>query len=218
MSARIPAELAAVLPAQTAAAWRSLAGLLPAGIYLVGGTGLAAHIHHRESRDLDFLFHDPIDLNELQRALEQTAPFAPTLVDDGTLNGVYMNAKVQFLHARDQVPVAPLTRIAGIRVAAVEDILAMKLKVIGDRGELRDYFDVMSIEQQLGRTAEEGLALYRARYDVPAEHASIGHILMALGHFDDVDDDDLLPVGRDVIEKYWQRRQPQVLRHLSRVG
>jgi hypothetical protein len=30
----------------------------------------------------------------------------------------------------------------------------MKLKVVGDRGELRDYFDLMVIEQRTGRMVE----------------------------------------------------------------
>jgi hypothetical protein len=41
--------------------------------------------------------------------------------------------------------------------------MAMKLKVVGDRGELRDYFDLMTIEQRTGRTADEGLALFLER-------------------------------------------------------
>ena len=103
-------------------------------------------------------------------------------------------------------------------VAAVDDILAMKLKVIGDRGELRDYFDVMTIEQRLGRLAEEGIALYLQRFQLPPEHESVRHIILGLGYLDDVDDDDLLPLDRREIERYWHRRQPQIVRNASRFG
>jgi nucleotidyltransferase AbiEii toxin of type IV toxin-antitoxin system len=215
---RLSDALRAVLPRQTAQAWSDVASLLPRGAYLAGGTGLTAHVHHRESRDLDFFFHAPVDLAALRRRLEATGAFAPTLIGDGALDGVLHGAKVQFLHARGQRRLAPLRRIAGIPVAAVDDILAMKLKVIGDRGELRDYFDVMTIEQQLGRTVEEGLALYLRRFGVPPEHESVRHILLGLGYLDDVDDDDLLPLGRAAIERYWHRRQPQIVRNASRFG
>lgn len=214
----LPPELRAVLPAQAAAAWLRLAAGLPRELSLVGGTGLAAHIHHRESRDLDFFFEEPVDLQALHSLLEGLGDFAPTLVAQHTLNGVLLGAKVQFLSSAGQRRLAPPVEIAGLRVASVEDLLAIKLKVIGDRGELRDYFDVMEIERRLGRTAEEGLALYRRRYDVPAEHETLRHIVLSLGYLDDVDDDHALPVERPEIERYWRQRQPQIVRHLSRFG
>jgi hypothetical protein len=214
----LPDTLREVLPAETAHAWSELAPLLPSGSYLAGGTGLAAHLHHRVSRDLDLFFHRTVDLDALRRRLAATGTFAATRVGDGVLDGVLAGAKVQFLHARGQRRLASTRRIAGIPVAGVEDILAMKLKVIGDRGELRDYFDVMTIEQRLGRTAEEGIGLYLERFQVPAEHESVRHIVRGIGYLDDVDDDDLLPVERSEIERYWHRRQPQIVRSLSRFG
>jgi len=39
------------------------------------------------------------------------------------------------------------------------DLLATKLKVIGDRGELRVYFDVLTIERNTGHRVEGGLAV-----------------------------------------------------------
>jgi len=214
----LPAALRAVLPPETARAWAELAPLLPGGAYLAGGTGLAAHVRHRLSRDLDIFFHEPTDLDALQQGLAATRAFAPTRIGDGVLDGVLAGAKVQFLHARGQRRLAPTRRIAGMPVAAVDDILAMKLKVIGDRGELRDYFDVMTIEQRLGRLAEEGIALYLQRFQLPPEHESVRHIILGLGYLDDVDDDDLLPLDRREIERYWHRRQPQIVRNASRFG
>jgi hypothetical protein len=89
--------------------------------------------------------------------------------------------------------------------------MAMKLKVIGDRGELRDYFDLMTIEQRTGRTADEGLALFVARFQPEYPQQAINHILLGLGYFDDVDPDDALPVPRNQIVDYWTRRQPEIV-------
>jgi hypothetical protein len=55
---------------------------------------------------------------------------------------------------------------------------------------LRDYFDLMTIEQRTNRTVDEGLGL---------------------GYFDDVDPDDALPVSRQQIVDYWTRRQPEII-------
>jgi hypothetical protein len=87
----------------------------------------------------------------------------------------------------------------------------MKLKVIGDRGELRDYFDLMTIEQRTGRTAEEGLALFIARFRPEYPQRAISHIILGLGYFDDVDPDDALPAPRTQIVGYWTRRQREII-------
>ena len=88
----------------------------------------------------------------------------------GTLNGVFSATKVQFLHADEARPqhlLEPPVEVDGLRIAGLSDLMAMVLKVVGDRGELRDYFDLMTIEQRTGRTADEGLALFVARFPAP---------------------------------------------------
>jgi hypothetical protein len=112
----------------------------------------------------------------------------------------------------------PLRKMGGLDVAGVGDILAMKLKVVAERGELRDYFDLMAIETQAGRTVEEGIALFIQRYGRPREAASAEPIVRALGYFDDLDDDLALPVTKDEIADYWTRRQPRLLANLARFG
>jgi hypothetical protein len=212
----LPRELQEVLPGDTAQTWEQIAPLLPRELYLIGGTALAVHLHHRVSGDLDFFFHEDVDLDQLAAELQELGPFAITLRDEGTLNGLFSETKVQFLSAASQELLEQPIEVAGLRVASMSDIFATKLKVIGDRGELRDYFDLMEIERQTGRRVEEGLGLLLTRYQVPPGHASINHIIAGLGYLEDVDPDDLLPVEKDVIEAYWRRRQPQVVRHLAR--
>jgi hypothetical protein len=87
----------------------------------------------------------------------------------------------------------------------------MKLNEVAGRGQLRDYFDLMTIEQQGHRTIEEGLGFFLARYQPEHEDSAITPILLALGHLDDVAEDPFLPLGRDTIVRYWQRRQPELV-------
>jgi DNA-binding Lrp family transcriptional regulator len=129
-------------------------------------------------------------------------------------------AKVQFLHADEVAPqrlLAPPIETAGLRVAELDDLLAMKLKVVGDRGELRDYFDLMTIEQRTGRSVEEGLQLFVARFQPPYPQEALGHIVRGLGYFDDVEPDDQLPVSRQSIVDYWTSRHPSVIAALGRI-
>lgn len=213
----LPADLTEILPRETAWAWEHIAPILPPSCRLAGGTALAVHLRHRQSRDLDFFYNDPgLDLDALERQLSGLGPFAVSSRAPGALNGILQNAKLQFLDDHDQVDLDEPEPHAGILVSSLADVFAMKVKVIGDRGELRDYFDLKRIEEITGRSVEEGIGLYMTRYQVPPEHPSIGHIVEALGYLDDVDEDDMLPESHATIAVYWQRRQPQINRSLAR--
>jgi len=221
----LPDWLRAVLPPETAATWETIAEIVPAPAYLAGGTAVSVHLHHRVSRDLDFFYHhDAIDLDALTETLRARGPFAVTLRSPGTLTGVFSDTRLQFLHAdggpTPQRLLEEPTLVHGVRIAGISDLFAMKLKVIGDRGEARDYFDLMTIEQQTGRRTEEGLGLYLARYKVPAEEAtaSIDPIVRGLGYFGDVEEDRALPASLKEIAAYWQARQPEIIAHLDRFG
>lgn len=220
----LPAWLKAVLPPDTAATWETIAPVIPKAAYLAGGTAVSVHLHHRVSRDLDFFYHhNAVDLDELAAALRERGPFAITLRSPGTLNGVFSGTRVQFFHADEGEPQRLLeepTVVEGLRVAGISDLLAIKLKVIGQRGEARDYFDAMMIEQQTDLRAEEGLGLYLARFNVPAEQAaaSIDPIVRGLGYFEDVEEDEALPIRLEEIARYWQRRQTDVIAYTDRFG
>lgn len=112
----------------------------------------------------------------------------------------------------------PLAEVEGIRVAGIGDLLATKLEVIGDRGELRDFFDLKVIETEAGRFAEEGLGLFVRRYRPRDADAAVRHLLLGLGYFEDVADDPFLPETREQILGYWQRRQPEIALTLNRTG
>lgn len=218
MSRELPVHLRRVLPPSTRHVWAILATTLPRAAYLVGGTGIAAHLGHRVSRDLDFLVSERFDSGRLATRLQRLGAFAATQIEPGTLNGYLDETKVQFLDASDQHPVEPLTTVAGIAVAGLGDLLATKLKVVGDRGELRDYFDLLVLERNADRRVEEGLALFLERYRPTTPEAAVLHIVRGLGYFGDVADDPALPLNRNEIEDYWTRRQPQVVRSLDQLG
>ncbi len=109
----------------------------------------------------------------------------------------------------------PITEIAGQPVAGLRDLVATKLKVVGDRGELRDYFDLLVLEREAGIRAEEGLALVIERFRPVTPEAVILHIVRDIGYLDDVADDPALPAERTEIEDYWIGRQPEIVRSLD---
>ncbi len=216
----LPRDSLAVLPPETARAWRALAQMLPRELYLGGGTAVAVHLHHRESRDLDFFFHDnSVDLDVLAAKLRKMRRFAVTHESAGTLRGLLGATKVEFFHADEGSPQhlleAPVL-VGGLHVAGLKDLIAMKLKVVGDRGEMRDYYDLKVIEEQEGITIEDGIALFLERYDAGPQSDTLQHIIRALGYLDDVEEDRALPVSMVELADWWRKRQARLIRHLAR--
>jgi predicted nucleotidyltransferase component of viral defense system len=217
----LPGWLEALLPGEMGAVWERVAPIVPAAAYLGGGTAIAAHLRHRQSRDLDFFFHEELDLDTLEEQLRTKGSFAVTERSTGTLTGLFRETRLQFLPAglgRPERRLEPTTPLAGLQVAGLGDLLAMKLNAIAGRAQLRDYFDVMTIEQKGGRSVEEGLALFLARYEPEHADSALRPIVLGLGYLDDVADDPFLPLGRDEIADYWQGRQPQIVAAVERFG
>lgn len=217
-AADLPSELPSLLPTETHEAWTRIVGALPSTAYLAGGTAITIHLEHRVSRDLDFFTRSPFDPETLDAALREVGDFEPTLLGEGTLDGMLGGTKVQVLEAVTQRMIEEPVEVAGIDVAGIPDLLAMKLKVIGDRGELRDYFDVLCIERETPYRVEQGIALYVERYRPRPPEPSVAHIVEGLGYFGDVADDPSLPETRKSIESYWRRRQPQIVAALAKFG
>jgi len=220
--ADLPKELRAVLPSDTQDAWTALAPILPRPLYLGGGTGVAVHLRHRRSLDLDFFFHrNAVDLDELGGQLGNAGTFAVTETSPGTLRGLFGATKLEFLHADEVTPQRRLekpTVVAGLRVAGLKDLLAMKLKVLAERGEMRDYFDVKAIEELSPLSVEDGIALYLARYRLDPSSGSVKALVRAMGYLEDVDEDEALPTTRDELAAWWRKRQASLIANLGRSG
>ena len=218
----LPEELASILSHDTARTWMSIREALPAGAYLGGGTAIAVHLRHRVSRDLDFFLREPVDLEAVVDLLESRGTVVVQRLhpEPGrqTLNVLFNTTRLQLLEASSVRVLEPLRPVAGVLVAGLGDLLAMKLKVICDRGELRDYFDLLAIERQGQRRVEEGIALALEKYRPRAAQALVQAIVRGLGYLDDVQEDPGVPMAKAEVAAYWERRVPEVVRSLSRYG
>jgi predicted nucleotidyltransferase component of viral defense system len=212
----IPADVLRHLPGDAAKAWVDLAPHLPEPLYLGGGTAVMVHLRHRESRDLDFFSHQDIDLARLRNALEKAGPFAVTLQSDGTLKGLYGATKLEIFVATSIRQLGAPKAVAGLRIGDLRDLMAMKIKVLAERGEARDYFDVMTIDETGGISVEEGIELYLERYHVDPSAGALPHLYLAMGDLSDVEEDAALPMTTAELQKWWSARQLRVLRNSSR--
>lgn len=214
----LPAEVRSALTPGVARAWRKLLPHLPPELYLAGGTATALHLHHRVSQDLDFFYHgNSVDLQALEREFTQIG-VAVTFRAPGTLRTLVGDTKVEFLHAdeaRTQHLIESPAIVAGVPVAGLKDLIAMKLKALAERGELRDYYDVMQIDQQGGISVEDGIALYLQRYGLDRASDALPHLIRALGYLEDTDEDEQLPITKTQLNSWWRQRQARLIRNLG---
>ena len=135
-----------------------------------------------------------------------------------TLNGYLGATKLQVLEASSLVMIEPTAQVEGLRVAGIGDLLAMKLKVIRERGELRDYFDVLVIERDANRPVEEGVALALRKYRPEGQDEFVDSLVRALGYLDDVEEDPAVPMPKAAIARHWAARVREISANLSRLG
>lgn len=114
---------------------------LPLGSYLAGGTALALQLGHRTSLDFDFYtdkyFEIERVLAEFQNnfdkvTVEKIAKDSLTAeIEEVSFSLFYYPYKL----------IKPFTYFEGIKLASIEDILAMKMVAISMRGKRRDFID-----------------------------------------------------------------------------
>ncbi|MGC1851258.1 MAG: nucleotidyl transferase AbiEii/AbiGii toxin family protein [Solirubrobacterales bacterium] len=196
----------------------TLAPHVPRDLYLGGGTAVAVHLEHRESRDLDFFFHGAVDLGRLESVLGELGAFAVTHRSKGTLKGLFGATKIEVFDASQLNRLTEPMAVAGLNVAGLHDLMAMKIKVMAERGEMRDYFDVKAIDETGAISVEEGVELYMRRYGIDPSSEALPHLYRTMGDLSDVEVDDLLPIDLAELQQWWSMRQVRVLRNSDRFG
>lgn len=161
-----------ILPAAQQRLWPDLRAAQGFGMVLYGGTAIALQLGHRLSVDFDFFTDQPLDRMALKVAfpfiarstvLQDQPETFTVLVDDagGSANFV----KVSFFGALQFGRVgAPLVTRDGVaQVAALDDLMATKVKVLLQRVEAKDYKDIAAMIDA-GVSLASGLASARAMF------------------------------------------------------
>ena len=138
---------------------------------LVGGTSLSLRYGHRMSDDID-LFTDAeygtLDFHKLQDILRKEFPYCQG--DCGDIVGfgasyIVGNSKEDCvkldLFYTDQF-IRPMEVFGNIRMAAVEDIVAMKMDVVSRGGRKKDFWDLHMLRDYY--SIDQMLSLYEERY------------------------------------------------------
>lgn len=117
--------------------------------FLVGGTALSLQIGHRISMDLDLLTQTSFDNNAILSNLEEHYKLQTDFQARNILKGSIDGIKVDLI-THNYPLVRSLIRMEGIRMAAPEDIAAMKLNAITGNGtRLKDFIDIAYLSSLL---------------------------------------------------------------------
>jgi nucleotidyltransferase AbiEii toxin of type IV toxin-antitoxin system len=193
-----------VLPARGLRLWASLSQL-PAvrSFYLAGGTGLALHLGHRQSDDLDFFSARFFRPELLARSLTAVAAPQHLSFGEGSVECWMARFKVQFLHYPYRL-LRPIHKTNYGRLADPLDIALMKLIAISQRGSKRDFVDLACFLRQFPNVPlGELVGLLRRKYG----NVNRAHILRALTYFADAESE---PMPRMRWSTQWDELERQL--------
>ena len=151
------------------------------GTRLVGGTALALQFGHRKSVDLDlFGVWEPRD--DLQKMLDG----AGAIVREGGQSRMqfYRIDGVKVDIVTNEFPwIDPPVEEAGVRLAGIRDIAAMKLFAITNRGAKKDFVDIFFLLRRF--SLAEMMSFFERKFGPDGE----GIVVRSLAYFDDAEED-----------------------------
>jgi hypothetical protein len=170
--------------------------------YLAGGTGLALHLGHRLSVDLDLFSAQADAVGPDERSALRSALDEPTLAItndiDSTFVAAWRGVGVSFFRYNLYPLVRPTLFVDGVQLASLEEIGAMKLAAIIGRGTRKDLIDLYFILQQVSlESLFEVAAVKYSKVRTFAASATRG-----LAYFDDAE---ALPMPRMLDKISWTK-------------
>ena len=172
---------------------------------LVGGTALSLHLGHRESVDIDLFSDVPygsLDFESIDNYLKDTFSYidhlsniAPAMGKSYTIGNDKNNSvKLDVFYADPFIQ--ELIEEDEIRLASIEEIIAMKIDVIQRGGRKKDFWDLHELLDKY--SISQMVALHEERYPFSHDEKTI---LMNLVNFENADND-FDPVC--LKGKYWE--------------
>lgn len=177
---------------------------LIAPFYLAGGTGLALHLGHRRSVDLDFFLAKHFNEDSLIQKLQHLERFALVSKESATIHATVRETKVSFI-TYEYPLLFPFQSFLGTNVADPREIGCMKISAIASRGTKRDFVDLYAASQQFGL---KYLLEWFERKFSQTNYSKV-HVLKSLSYFDEADKDPmphmLVPLSWEEVKAFFIR-------------
>jgi len=174
------------------------------GMYLAGGTAIALHLGHRQSVDLDWFSPTPIG-DPLRLAAEirsAGAPLSTIAVADGTLHGELSSVRISILdYLYPTIEATIESPPLECRLASLDDLSAMKLSAVSQRGAKRDFVDIHALGKRT--SLSHMLACYRRKFAVD----DLQRLLASLVYFNDAERTPMPTVLTDIA---WEQIKAEI--------
>lgn len=178
--------------------------------YLAGGTALALYFRHRESNDLDFFSDKPFSSAAVIQNLKKLGSVAKMRISENTIIGYFDKVKISFFSLSYGLIYKP-AHYQHLRVAMPNEIGAMKILAISDRGKKRDFIDLYHLAINT-RPLDELFWDFQkkfGKYDY-----NIHHIIKSLAYFEDADKDEMPKMYIDLdwktVKQFFLREKPHL--------
>ena len=151
---------------------------------LAGGTGLALQIGHRISVDLDFFTLHTFDSVEMFEHIRGnfTVSDASPAINSLSLFVAMNDERIKIDLLRHDYPLLRSVRIVeDVPLYSLEDIAAMKLNAIANRGAKKDFHDIYALLKYF--TLQDMFGFFQQKY----EQMNSMTVLKSLVYFEDAD-------------------------------
>ena len=184
--------------------------------YLAGGTALALHLGHRISVDLDFFNPEVFDSHKIVAKLKSLGNYESQQQTENTINGVFNTVKFSYFIYPYKL-ISPTVNFKGIELASIEDIAAMKLVAITDRGTKKDYIDLYFLAKKY--SFEKMFEFYEKKYRLFNQNRLT--ILKSLTYFFDADESEMPKmiekIEWDEVKNYFKKTIPPVAKKILKL-
>jgi len=156
--------------------------------YLAGGTGLALILTHRKSDDFDFFSKEKFSTEKLLEIIIKSFGEDKVILNeikDDTLIVILSNIQVAFFQYNYPL-LKSLIKKDNLNIASIEDISAMKVIAIIQRGTKKDFIDLWTIMKEKKYSLKDIFIFCKTKYR-KAFSESIA--LKALTYFKDAEEE-----------------------------
>ncbi len=181
--------------------------------YLAGGTALGLQVAHRQSVDLDFFTTEgSLRMASLERQMRNHGDWTTNFGDAGTLYGKFMGAKISFIAYPFFRPSKEVARCGTVTMLKPQDIAAMKIIAVSQRGRKRDFIDLYWY--CVNREPLEDV-VRRALRQYPDKKHNVPHILKSLTYFEDAEGD---PMPQTFFDADWRKIKSYFEREVTKAA
>ncbi len=164
--------------------------------YIAGGTGLALHLGHRRSIDLDLFTGESFDPDTILGKVERLNGLQVLARDPETLHLSIGETKVSFLAYRYPL-LFPCEELSEVKISDPRDIACMKISAIAGRGTKRDFIDLYAVS----RLYELDRLLTWFKHKYARANYSVVHVLKSLTYFEEAETD---PMPDMLVNLTWE--------------